>query len=67
MGDEKASTVMGNRERDRELLIPVAGDPAAEADSKASSPVSTSTMQNNRHHHSGRDVTVVRSEILWLQ
>ncbi|KAI0496947.1 hypothetical protein KFK09_023273 [Dendrobium nobile] len=55
MGDEKASTAMGNRERDRELLIPVAGDPAAEADSKASSPVSTCTMQNNRHHHSGRD------------
>lgn len=55
MGDDKASTAMGSRERDRELLIPVAGDPAVEADSKASSPVSTSTLQHNRHHHSGRE------------
>lgn len=53
MGDEKkASSAMGSRERDRELLIPVAEDPADDSDSKASASSSSATV----HHHSGREV-----------
>ncbi|XP_078151485.1 protein CONTINUOUS VASCULAR RING 1-like [Carex rostrata] len=38
MGDEKLPSSMGSRERDRELLIPVAGDgPSGDPDMKASS------------------------------
>ncbi|RDX81928.1 Protein CONTINUOUS VASCULAR RING 1, partial [Mucuna pruriens] len=53
MGDDKSSTVMSNRDRDRELLIPVADDDAA---SKPSS--SSSSM-----HQAGRETffKVVRS------
>nr|XP_019704798.1 protein CONTINUOUS VASCULAR RING 1 isoform X2 [Elaeis guineensis] len=59
MGDEKkASSAMGSRERDRELLIPVAEDPAEDSDSKASASSSAAV-----HHHSGREAfyKVVRS------
>ncbi|KAI3443778.1 hypothetical protein Pfo_000443 [Paulownia fortunei] len=67
MGDDKSLGVMGNssRERDRELLIPVADsvdhrrddDGASSASSKPSASVSSS------HHHSGRETfyKVVRS------
>ncbi|WOL02177.1 hypothetical protein Cni_G10896 [Canna indica] len=51
MGEEKSSPssiAMGTRGRDRELLIPVAGEPADDSDS--STPVSASVR-----HHSGRE------------
>ncbi|RRT62984.1 hypothetical protein BHE74_00016025 [Ensete ventricosum] len=44
-GDEKSSSPMGNRERDRELLIPVADH---DSDSRASS---SSACPNHHHHH----------------
>ncbi|XP_072968851.1 protein LIKE COV 1-like [Typha angustifolia] len=53
MSEEKSTSPMGSRERDRELLIPVAGDDAAaDSESKASASGSTSS-----HHHlsSGRE------------
>lgn len=55
MGDEKSSSPMGNRERDRELLIPVADH---DSDSRASS---SSACPNHHHHHhrhshTGREV-----------
>ncbi|XP_026661971.1 protein LIKE COV 1-like isoform X2 [Phoenix dactylifera] len=59
MGDDKkASSAMGSRERDRELLIPGAEDPADDSDSKASASSSAAV-----HHHSGREAfyKVVRS------
>ncbi|XP_042415664.1 protein LIKE COV 1-like [Zingiber officinale] len=47
MGDEKSTGPMGNRERDRELLIPVIGDEIdAQASSSSASPAS---------RHSGRE------------
>uniref|UniRef100_A0A1D1XT03 Cysteinyl leukotriene receptor 1 n=1 Tax=Anthurium amnicola TaxID=1678845 RepID=A0A1D1XT03_9ARAE len=65
MGDEKSPISMGSRERerDRELLIPV-GDAAAadDSDSKASS--SNSASSHHHHsHHSGREAfyKVIRS------
>lgn len=52
MGEEKrASSAMGSRERGRDLLIPVAEDPADDYDFKASASSSAAT-----HHHSGREV-----------
>ncbi|KAL0925316.1 hypothetical protein M5K25_003637 [Dendrobium thyrsiflorum] len=50
MGDDRSPRVMANRERDRELLIPVGGDPADDADSKASA-----SGSGAGHHHSGRE------------
>ncbi|URE41449.1 hypothetical protein MUK42_33925 [Musa troglodytarum] len=60
MGDVKSSSPMGNRERDRELLIPVAtaaDDPASRASSSSASPA------HHHHHphptsHSGREFHV---------
>ncbi|KAM3712365.1 hypothetical protein ACB098_01G177900 [Castanea mollissima] len=58
MGDDKSAIVMASRERekDRELLIPVADDDASSSSSKPSSSSSSS-------HHSGRETfyKVVRS------
>uniref|UniRef100_A0A2N9IV93 Uncharacterized protein n=1 Tax=Fagus sylvatica TaxID=28930 RepID=A0A2N9IV93_FAGSY len=58
MGDDKSAIVMASRdrERDRELLIPVADSPNDDASSKPSSSSSSS-------HHSGRETfyKVVRS------
>ncbi|KAG6531711.1 hypothetical protein ZIOFF_005530 [Zingiber officinale] len=52
MDDEKSTMPMGNRERDRELLIiPVVDD---EADDKASS--SASPARLHHPHHSGREL-----------
>ncbi|XP_042470949.1 protein LIKE COV 1-like [Zingiber officinale] len=59
MDDEKSTMPMGNRERDRELLIiPVVDD---EADDKASS--SASPARLHHPHHSGREAfyKVIRS------
>ncbi|PKA64729.1 hypothetical protein AXF42_Ash020353 [Apostasia shenzhenica] len=58
MGDDKSPGGMGSRERDRELLIPVGGDPVDGSESKASSSASASG-----HHHSGREAfyKVIRS------
>ncbi|XP_074582085.1 protein LIKE COV 1-like [Curcuma longa] len=50
MGDEKSTGPMGNRERDRELLIPVIDD---EVDAQASS--SASLASHHQQHHSGRE------------
>ncbi|URE41448.1 hypothetical protein MUK42_33925 [Musa troglodytarum] len=65
MGDVKSSSPMGNRERDRELLIPVAtaaDDPASRASSSSASPA------HHHHHphptsHSGREACykIIRS------
>lgn len=49
MGDEKSAIVMASRERDRELLIPVANTGEDDASSKPSSSSSAS-------HHAGREV-----------
>ena len=49
MGDEKSAIVMASRDRDRELLIPVADSGGDDASSKPSSSSSSS-------HHSGREV-----------
>ncbi|XP_059638131.1 protein LIKE COV 1-like [Cornus florida] len=57
MGDDRSSLiVMANRERDRELLIPVADSVSDEPSSKPSTPASSS-------HHSGRETfyKVIRS------
>ncbi|KAF5482020.1 hypothetical protein F2P56_002621 [Juglans regia] len=60
MGDEKSAIVMASRERDRELLIPVAssgdGDVSSSSASKPSSSFSSS-------HHAGRETfsKVIRS------
>ncbi|KAA8534967.1 hypothetical protein F0562_029970 [Nyssa sinensis] len=56
MGDVKSSIVMSSRERDRELLIPVADSVNNDASSKPSSSASSS-------HHSGRETfyKVIRS------
>ncbi|KAK1313918.1 hypothetical protein QJS10_CPA06g00683 [Acorus calamus] len=61
MGDEKSSMAMASRERDRELLIPVAGDAGVvDDDDKASS---SAASASHHHHHSGREAfyKVVRS------
>ncbi|PKU83790.1 hypothetical protein MA16_Dca010883 [Dendrobium catenatum] len=50
MGDDRSPRVMANRERDRELLIPVGGVPADDSDSKASA-----SGSGGGHHHSGRE------------
>ncbi|KAK8938523.1 hypothetical protein KSP39_PZI011071 [Platanthera zijinensis] len=50
MGDARSPGGMGSRDRDRELLIPVGGDPADDSDSKASASISGPS-----HHHSGRE------------
>lgn len=56
MGDEKSGMVGGigsnSRERDRELLIPVADS----ADDDSSSKPSSSASASASHHHSGREV-----------
>ncbi|KAK1312838.1 hypothetical protein QJS10_CPA07g00751 [Acorus calamus] len=61
MGDEKSPMAMGNRERDRELLIPVSDAAAVDDDDKASS--SAAASSHHHHHHSGREAfyKVVRS------
>lgn len=55
MGDDKSGIVgvMGSssRERDRELLIPVAD--SVDADDSSSKP---SSSASSSHHHSGREV-----------
>ncbi|XP_047330105.1 protein LIKE COV 1-like [Impatiens glandulifera] len=51
MGDDKSSKVMATRERDRELLIPVAAA-GVDDSSKASSSSSSSASSS---HHSGRE------------
>uniref|UniRef100_A0A6N2M2C1 Uncharacterized protein n=1 Tax=Salix viminalis TaxID=40686 RepID=A0A6N2M2C1_SALVM len=53
MGDEKSEIVMASRdrERDRELLIPVADSPDLDIASKPSSSSSASSS-----HHSGREL-----------
>ncbi|KAE9613961.1 hypothetical protein Lalb_Chr05g0222961 [Lupinus albus] len=58
MGDDKSSTIMANRDRDRELLIPVAG--SAVDDGAASSKPSSSSSSM---HHAGRETfsKVIRS------
>ncbi|KAF7813843.1 protein LIKE COV 1-like [Senna tora] len=58
MGDDQSSTIMPNRDRDRELLIPVADSPHDDAVSKPSSSSSSSSS-----HHAGRETfyKVVRS------
>ncbi|KAF7835561.1 protein LIKE COV 1-like [Senna tora] len=58
MGDDQSSTIMANRDRDRELLIPVADSPHDDAVSKPSSSSSSSSS-----HHAGRETfyKVVRS------
>ncbi|WCJ42484.1 hypothetical protein M5689_023291 [Euphorbia peplus] len=50
MGDEKSAIVMGSRERDRELLIPVAD--SVKDDASSSKPSSSSPSSS---HHSGRE------------
>ncbi|KAJ1393517.1 hypothetical protein SESBI_34880 [Sesbania bispinosa] len=57
MGDDKSSSAMSSRDRDRELLIPVAdsGD-----DSDASKPSSSSSSV----HHAGREVMISPSPTL---
>uniref|UniRef100_A0A2P2LKE0 Uncharacterized protein MANES_16G114500 n=1 Tax=Rhizophora mucronata TaxID=61149 RepID=A0A2P2LKE0_RHIMU len=54
MGDEKSTMVMAtrDRERDRELLIPVA-DSAAHDDAESKPSSSSSSF-----HHSGREVLI---------
>lgn len=56
MGDDKSSIVMASRDRDRELLIPVADSVDHDDSSKPSSSASSS-------HHTGRETfyKVVRS------
>lgn len=49
MGDDKSSIVMASRDRDRELLIPVADSVDHDDSSKPSSSASSS-------HHTGREV-----------
>ena len=61
MGDEKSSMVMANRDRDRELLIPV-GDSGDEGASSKPSPSSSSSV-----HHAGREVMIPSSSILGFQ
>ncbi|OIW10012.1 hypothetical protein TanjilG_32752 [Lupinus angustifolius] len=58
MGDDKSSTIMANRDRDRELLIPVAG--SAVDDGAASSKPSSSSSSM---HQAGRETfsKVIRS------
>lgn len=51
MGDEKSPMVMANRDKDRELLIPVANSGHEDAASKPSSSSSSS-------HHAGREVMI---------
>ena len=48
MGDDKSSIVMANRDKDRELLIPVADSPNDDAAKPSSSSSSA--------HHPGREV-----------
>ncbi|KAB5514297.1 hypothetical protein DKX38_028203 [Salix brachista] len=54
MGDEKSEIVMASRdrERDRELLIPVADSPDLDI---ASKPSSSSSSSASSSHHSGRE------------
>ena len=55
MGDDKSSSPMVSRERDRELLIPVGaggGDPTDDSDHKPSS-----SSASFSHHQSGREVS----------
>ncbi|KAK1266671.1 hypothetical protein QJS04_geneDACA019337 [Acorus gramineus] len=63
MGDEKSSMVMASRERDRELLIPVAGDAGVVDDDDKASSSAASASHHHHHHHSGREAfyKVVRS------
>ncbi|KAG6488413.1 hypothetical protein ZIOFF_049656 [Zingiber officinale] len=57
MGDEKSTGPMGNRERDRELLIPVIGDEIdAQASSSSASPAS---------RHSGREVDLLAARAFY--
>lgn len=65
MDDEKSTILMGNRERDRELLIiPVVDD---EADDKASSSASPARLHHPHHqHHSGREVTTFASSMIFI-
>ncbi|RDX83622.1 Protein CONTINUOUS VASCULAR RING 1, partial [Mucuna pruriens] len=60
MGDEKSPMASITRDRDRELLIPVA-DSAADAAASSSSPKPSSSLSSS--HHAGREtfVKVVRS------
>ncbi|XP_078431833.1 protein LIKE COV 1-like isoform X2 [Wolffia australiana] len=60
MGDERMSSPIGSR--DRELLIPVDGDPAEDSDSKPSASNSSSSVHHH-HHNSGREAfyKVIRS------
>ncbi|KAF8407054.1 hypothetical protein HHK36_006179 [Tetracentron sinense] len=54
MGDEKSPIVMANRDRDRELLIPVADSVDDDASSKPSSSSSSSSSSSaTASHHSG--------------
>lgn len=61
MGDDKSPVGMTARERDRELLICVGGNPDEETNSKASA--SSSSSGHGHHHHSGREAfyKVIRS------
>ncbi|XP_020088072.1 protein LIKE COV 1-like [Ananas comosus] len=63
MGEPKVSTMaMANRERDRELLIAVAGESSDDPDSKPSSSAAAAAAHHH-HHHSGREAfhNVLRS------
>lgn len=62
MGDEKSSMAMTPRDRDRELLIPVA-DSAAGDDTAAASSKPCSSSSSSSAHHAGRETfyKVVRS------
>jgi hypothetical protein len=51
MGDEKPVIVMANRERDRELLIPVA-DSGDKDDGSSSKPSSSSSASSSSHQSS---------------
>lgn len=53
MGDEKSPIIMAARDRDRELLIPVADSSGDAAASSSSKPSSSSSSQ---HHHTGHEV-----------
>ncbi|OAY80547.1 Protein CONTINUOUS VASCULAR RING 1 [Ananas comosus] len=65
MGEPKVSTMaMANRERDRELLIAVAGESSDDPDSKpSSSAAAAAAHHHHHHHHSGREAfhNVLRS------
>ncbi|KAG6418865.1 hypothetical protein SASPL_121071 [Salvia splendens] len=61
MGDEKSLSVMGGgRDRDRELLIPVADSVDRRLDYDGPSPASASSS----HHHSGREKACIAIEII---